>query len=926
MLSAKVLTRQDIGRAANYYEDAADDYYAKEGAAAEWQGRGAELLGLAGPVDRDRFKELLAGRIGQVLRVSRGSTRDDMKERIGIDLTFSAPKSVSVQALVSGDGRVVQAHDRAVNAALRIAEEKAMARQKVHGKAQVERTSNLIIAKFRHETSRERDPQLHTHAVVMNLTKRADGEWRALKNDEIVKSVKALGAIYRAELAAELQRLGYQIRHERGGMFELAHISRAQLAEFSRRAAQIEKGLEAQGLTREQATGDQKQMVALQTRARKGATDREAVFRDWHDRAREIGIDFQRREWKGEALTQSPVPGQSFQQTGETAAARAVRYAVDHLTERQAVVFERELVDVAMKHGLGAVQIRDVEREIRRQTKGGFLIRETPIYRPASERSNETDQTRNGWTRLLVAKGLTREAARDRVNSAIRDGRLLAVESRFTTQTALEREKRILQIERDGRDKVTPVMQADRARGRLEGTDLNPGQREAAGLMASTSNRVVAVQGFAGTGKSHMLDSTRALIEPEGYQVRALAPYGSQVRALRELGMPANTLASFLRARDKGIDGRTVLVLDEAGVVPTRLMEQVLKIAEAAGARVVLLGDIAQTKAIEAGRPFDQLQSAGMTTAKMEEIQRQSDPLLRAAVELAARGKTSPSLEKIAAVMEIPDGPQRRAKVVEDYMALSPVEQEATLIVSGTNEARRDINRSVREASGLAGQGFEFSTLIRRDSTQAERRFSKNYEIGDVIQPEQDYKSGLQRGEIYIVVDTGPGNRLTVTDKDERKITFSPAQHTKISVYQPERAELSVGDTVRVTRNNAALDLANGERFKVAAVEPGKVTLEAGGRRVELQADKPLHLDHAYATTVHSAQGLTADRVLIDTETYSRTTAKDVYYVAISRARQEARIYTNDIRTLPDAIARENPKHAALDLTREKQMFDREKA
>lgn len=918
MLSAKVLTRQDVGRAANYYEDAADDYYAKEGSAAEWQGKGAEMLGLSGPVDRDRFKELLAGHIGPGLRVSRGSTRDDMKERIGIDLTFSAPKSVSVQALVSGDGRVVQAHDRAVTAALRIAEEKAMARQKVRGKAQVERSGNLIIAKFRHETSRERDPQLHTHAVVMNLTRRADGEWRALKNDEIVKSVKALGAIYRAELAAELQRLGYQIRHERGGTFELAHISRAQLEEFSRRSAQIEKGLEARGLTREQATGDQKQMLALQTRARKGAVDREAVFRDWQDRAREIGIDFQRREWKGEATSKGAV----FEQTAAAAATGAVRFAVDHLTERQAVVFEGELFDVAMKHGLGAVQIRDIESEIRRQTKGGFLIRETPIYRPAGERSNATDQTRNAWIKMLGTKGLTHEAARERVDSAIREGRLLAVESRFTTQTALEREKRILQIERDGRDKVTPVIDAARAHVRLEGNNLTAGQREAAGLMATTSNRIVAVQGFAGTGKSHMLDSARALIEPEGYQVRALAPYASQVRALRELGMPANTVASFLRSRDKGIDARTVLVIDEAGVVPTRLMEQVLKIAETSGAHVVLLGDTAQTKAIEAGRPFDQLQAAGMATARMEEIQRQSDPMLRAAVELAAQGRTTSSLEKIAYVMEIRDDHERRAQVVADYMALSPADREATLIVSGTNLARREINHGIREASGLAGQGIEFSTLIRRDSTQAERRFSKNYAMGDVIQPEQNYKSGLQRGELYTVVDTGPGNRLTVIDTDGRKITFSPAQHTKISVYQPERAELSVGDTVRITRNNAELDLANGDRFKVAAVGPGKVTLEGGGRFVELQADKPLHLDHAYATTVHSAQGLTADRVLIDAQTHSRTTAKDVYYVAISRARQEARIYTNDMRSLPDAIARENPKHAALDLTRERHAIE----
>jgi ATP-dependent exoDNAse (exonuclease V) alpha subunit len=269
-------------------------------------------------------------------------------------------------------------------------------------------------------------------------------------------------------------------------------------------------------------------------------------------------------------------------------------------------------------------------------------------------------------------------------------------------------------------------------------------------------------------------------------------------------------------------------------------------------------------------------------------------------------------------VDEIRNDTERRARVVADFMALPPAEREATLIVSGTNEARREINQGVREATGTAGKGLQFTTLIRRDSTRAERRFSKNYQLGDVIQPEQNYRSGLQRGELYYVVDTGPGNRLTVADKDGQKLAFSPAQHAKISVYKAERSELSVGDTVRITRNNAALDLANGDRFKVAEVRPEKVTLEGGGRHVELQTDKPLHLDYAYATTVHGAQGLTSNRVLIDAHTHSRTTAKDVYYVAISRAKMEARVYTNDMKQLPDAIARENEKYAALDLTRER--------
>lgn len=160
---------------------------------------------------------------------------------------------------------------------------------------------------------------------------------------------------------------------------------------------------------------------------------------------------------------------------------------------------------------------------------------------------------------------MTPPLARRHVDRAIREGGLIMVDGRFTTQTALARERSILRTELDGRGQMAPIMPEDAARKRLAATNLNAGQRQAAELMASTSDRVVGIQGFAGTGKSHMLDAAKAIIEDNGYRVRALAPYGSQVKALRELGVPANTLASFLRGRDKDLDERTVVVVDEAG-------------------------------------------------------------------------------------------------------------------------------------------------------------------------------------------------------------------------------------------------------------------------------------------------------------------------------------------------------------------------
>ena len=203
-----------------------------------------------------------------------------------------------MQALIAMDDNIIKAHDKAVQNAMKEAELKSGTRKKINGKSQVETTRNLIIGKFRHETSRERDPQLHTHAIIMNLTKRSDCQWRALRNDDIIKMTRYLGAIYRAELATELKTIGYELRYEREGTFELAHISRTQLEEFSKRSNQIEKKLAAQELSRETATTKQKQQATMASRKHKLLTEREVIFNDWQSRAEKLKIGFDLYNWQ----------------------------------------------------------------------------------------------------------------------------------------------------------------------------------------------------------------------------------------------------------------------------------------------------------------------------------------------------------------------------------------------------------------------------------------------------------------------------------------------------------------------------------------------------------------------------------------------------------------------------------------------------
>jgi len=927
MLSTQVLTRQNTGGLARYYEDGADDYYAKEGNANEWQGKGAEALGLEGEIDPARFRELLNGHVKEGVQISRGSTRSDAKERIGIDLTFSAPKSVSMQALVAGDPELIKAHDKAVSAALKQAELKVQARRKENGKSSVEHTANIIAAKFRHETSREQDPQLHTHAVIMNMTQRADGEWRAIKNDELVRAVKELGGVYQAELAKAAKEAGYELRYDKNGSWELAHITRQEIEHFSARGRQVEEKLAESGLTRGTASAEEKQQATLQTRARKGKVERDALYERWVERSKELGIDYNRREWKGAGYdpAEASKSAKTDHRSTDQLAKEAVRYAIKHISERDSVMTDTQLVQTALKHGQGRFSFDDVKREVATQLKNGHLISDQPLYRPAEAMNDKQDMTRKQWVNKLKELGLSENAARKEVDEGILNKRLVKQEARYTTHTARKREVRILAIEKAGRGQVAPLLTREQAYQKLEGIRLNSGQREAATDILTTSNRVVGIQGFAGVGKTTLLRPAKAELEAQGFEVRAVAPTGSQVKALQEAGIQAQTLAAFLVAKDKGLHEKTVLLLDEAGSVPTREMDRLMKLAEQSGSRLILAGDVAQTKAIEAGKPFHQLQEAGMATSRVEEIVRQQDKELKTAVQMAAHGRTAESLAKIKGVAEFQKDHERHSAIAQRYLSFSPEVQDKTLIVSGTNIARRELNGQIRAGLGLAGQGMIYDTLVRQDTTKAQRQYSHNYNAGDVIQPDQDYSNGLVRGETYRILDTGPGNKLTVQSlyRDEPPISFCPKRQSALSVYSVEKSELSVGDKVRITHNDARLDVANGDRFKVTAIALDKVTLSNEQRTVELPTTKPLHVDHGYASTVHASQGLTVQNVLVDAKTTSKTLTKDVWYVAISRATHSAEVYTDKAKNLPGAIGREAEKGAALDFERDRFRFEK---
>ncbi len=936
MISHSQIYRARASLATHYYADQADDYYSRDGSAATWQGEGARRLGAVGEIDPARFKAMLQGDFGRSVTANL-SIRKDAKARAALDLTFGAPKSITLQALIGGDERLILANDKAVAAALTYVEQHlTMGRRKENGKSRVEHTGNLIIAKFRHETARPTedaapDPHLHVHALLMNLTQRADGNWVSLSNEAIFKLLRVTDAIYQAELERNIRALGYAVRHEKNHI-ELAHITREQIEFFSKRSAGITAELAARGTTRDNAPHALRQGINLAHRQEKTqAFSRTELHQQWREAAAAIGMQFDQA--RHDAERQAP---EAHGLSADLVAQASLDWAIQHLAERESVMPLADLLHSAIRHAGGHTDITAIQAAIQARMASGALIQEAPHYRSAQDEKAQP-MTREGWaSEVTRLAGLNQGSALQLVDDAIAQGRLLMESPRYATRKAHEAESRILTAEQTGRGSWKPTINAADAEAALDAL-LTPGQREAVMLITTGTDKVAGIQGLAGTGKSFALQNAQAILREQGHAMTALAPYSNMVRNLRQDGIPANTIASILAAADKrpfldSLGQTSVVVIDEAGVVPVRQMDKLLALIQPTGAKVVLLGDTAQTKAIEAGRAFAMLQEHGMKTVLMGDIQRQRTARLRQAVELAATGRASHSLPLLNTIRVIPDefttdehgrktrdSSARYEAIAKSYTGLTTAEQGNTIVVTGTNASRNAINQRIHAQLGLEGKGRPCQLLARHDTTRAERSVARYYTVGDIVIPERDYKCSLKRGELYRVTGSVRHDRISVLPvhadpANVQPIEIIPKTMSKLSVYHLNEAELSVGDHVRITRNDAQHDLVNGQLAKVVAIDAASVTLETQGRHVQLPTDWPLNMDYAYATTAHSAQGLTCDRVLYNAESFSRTTAQDTYYVSISRERHEVAVFTDDSEKLPERVDRMTYKGLAHDL------------
>jgi conjugative relaxase-like TrwC/TraI family protein len=840
---------------------------------SEWQGSLAKEWGLRGQVGAEEFARLSEGRHpandAQLVKHQPARTYENQygkqitssEHRAGWDATFSAPKSVSLTALVGGDDRVREAHRESVHVALHELERYTQARiGNVHAP---ETTGKFIAATFEHDTARPVDgyaaPQLHTHAVVFNVTERDNGQTRALQERSLFQSQQYATTVYRSELAMRLQGLGYEIERGKHGQPEIKGYSQEYLEASSPRRVQIKEHLQEIGRKGAGAA----QVAAHRTRDNKELHSPEEVLQQHRELAARFGHQADRVVAKAQGYHHEVQPEKTAQQS--------VTYSRNHVFERSAVQDERAILQAAIDRSMGQASYSQVRQEFeQRVSRGEFR---------AIERT---------------------------------DGRAL-----YTTSEMIRMEREIVGHMQRGNQRGydDPMLVSPQLRIWTEDRhpELNRSQRQAVDEIFLSREKIVGLDGVAGAGKTTTLSVVREGAEAQGYRVEGFAPTSRAAHKLAEAGMETSTLQRHLA---KGIQHDTgekrLYVLDESSLASTRQMHEFIERLHR-NDRVLLVGDSRQHEAVEAGRPFSQLQEAGMRTAKLNDIVRQRDPELKQVVEQLARGQVGAAVESLdqqGRVHQVRGHDERIAAIAREY-AKSP---SGTLVVSPDNRSRSEINLRIHDelqSRGLVSkQEHSVRTLVpRQEMTGADRSWAQQYQVDDILRYSRTSKeTGIEKGEYSrVLAVNSQANTLTVVRGNGEQTTYDPRRQVGVSVYREDEKRFSVGDRIQFTAPSQELKIANRDLGTVESIgRDGTMRLRLDDeRKVEFKPQQHPHVDHGYAVTSYSSQGQTAERVLVHVDT--ELAAKDLLnsrmaYVSISRGQFDAQIFTDSLEKLPKAL------------------------
>ena len=744
---------------------------------------------------------------------------------------------------------------------------------RIGGNHPAETTGKWVAASFEHDSARPVNgyaaPQLHTHVVFFNLTETQNGVPRALQPRELYRSQQYATAIYRSELALRLKGQGYDIERGKSGQPEITGYTREYLDASSPRSQQIQAYLEQHGFKGPGAS----QIATHRTRDDKLPAVMQAEMQQKH---RDVAAQFgQQPEQVIRAAHERRVEQEPQQNHLES----ALNYAQEKNLGRRAVAGERELMRDALKRSMGEASFAEI---------------------------------------------------RERFDKRVQSGGLIEVESKsparaFTTEQMIGYERDTVAEMRRGQNLDNPLVSTETwHRTEEKHPQLSTSQRAAVEQILTSHDRITGLEGVAGAGKTASLTAVREAAEHEGYKVFGLAPTSRTAQKLAESGIESGTLRRHL-ARGEQPDGeqKRLYILDESSLASTKQMNELLHRMHRAD-RVLLVGDKRQHEPVEAGRPYRQLQEAGMHTARLHEVVRQKEAELKEAVEQLARGDVHgavANLDQQGRVYEIVVREERLGAIAREYAR----EPQGTLVISPDNESRRELNalihRQMQARGDVNPEEHKLRVLdSRNEMTGADRQWAAQYKEGDLVRYTRGSKVlGIDPGE-YARVDRVDAreNCITIERQNGARQTYDPRRLSGVAVYQEVQREFSQGDRVQFTAPSRDLQVANRELGTIERVSHSsnlEIRMDSG-REVRFNIREHPHLDHGYAVTSHSSPGQTAHRVLIhvDTDKSELLVNNRFAYLSVSRGQYDARIYTNDRSELARNLSRDNSQRTATEV------------
>ncbi|WP_188604954.1 MobF family relaxase [Aquaticitalea lipolytica] len=865
----RMFQSQTSAQAKNYFKDAlskADYYIEDQEMNGCFHGKIAMRLGIEGKtVDKDTFDKLCDN-----INPSTGDslTQRTVKDRrVGYDISFHCPKSVSILHGLGTDKRVLKAFEQSVQETMLDIQQDAQARIRVQNQQDDRHTGELLWADFIHQTARPvgnnaPDCHLHAHIFCFNATyDQVEFKFKAGQFHNIKRDMPYHQARFQKRLADKLSSFGYDIRKTKNG-FELAMIPQKAIDHFSKRTNLIGQ------VAKEKGIQSQKELDQLGARTRSGkkkGLTMEELREDWKKQLIKEGIDENVKEEKSTT---------DLSLTAE----KSIEHSIDHVFTRNSVKRDRQILAEGYKYAIDNkhLSLDDIDR--------------------ALEKNDNVFKVQVGSQRLC------------------------------TTDLVHKEERKMVNIARSGIGRLHPLaFDFDVSKFK----HLNPEQQNVIKHVMKSQNNLTMIRGGAGTGKTTLLKTIVPEIERTGKNVFLFAPTAEASRdVLKKEGFKkADTVARLLI--DKKLQEQTkgqVIWVDEAGMLGSQDMVALMDVAEKQKARLVLSGDPKQHSAVNRGDAMRILQTvAHIPYASMETIYRQKEEHYKSAVKDISEGNIKTGFDKLESQGCIKEcSPSDIDNVLVNDFLESKKQKKTALVIAPTKSKVRETNQAIR--NGLRENGFlgkrEKNVTIYENLhlTESEKKDLRNYRKGQIIQLNQNLE-GLKRGSA-LSVDKIENKKIYVKDK-EGKHHILPTQRAKdYDVYLTREIQLSLKDEIKITKNGFDTNgkrLNNGTQLRITKVNrKGEIEVVKESRSkntiYKLEANYG-NFDYAYASTSHSAQGKTVDKVFISQPavTFPASNQKQ-FYVSVSRARENVTIYTDDKEDLLEQIQKSGDRQGATEL------------